>query len=88
MPAFPMPAADARALVSFLRSAAGTVDEQVAGDPEQGRVLYAARCSRCHMFGGSGGILGPDLTGIAKRTSVAALRQAIQDPDAQMTRRL
>ena len=36
------------------------------------------------MFGGSGGILGPDLTGIAKRTGIAALRQSIQDPDAQM----
>ena len=37
MAAFPMPAADARAVVSFLRSISGTVDEQVAGDPEEGR---------------------------------------------------
>ena len=37
------------------------------------------------MYGGSGGILGPDLTGIAKRTNVAALRQSIQDPDAHMS---
>jgi alcohol dehydrogenase (cytochrome c) len=86
MPGFPMPAADARLLVAFLRATAGQGREDLSGDPEQGRRAFfgSAQCSRCHMFGGAGGILGPDLSAISKRARAAAVRQSIQDPDAKI----
>src|SRR6266481_792927 len=92
MPAFPMPEDEARAIVVWLRSlrSAGP-EEQVTGDPHAGRVLFfgSAGCSHCHMFGGQGGRLGPDLgapvvaAGRGGRGGGAPvnLRQAILNPD-------
>jgi PQQ-dependent dehydrogenase (methanol/ethanol family) len=84
MPGFPLSPSDARLLVSFVRSLGATAQEEIAGDSERGRNAFfgAAQCSLCHMFGGSGGVIGPDLSNIAKRSNAAALRQSIQDPDA------
>jgi alcohol dehydrogenase (cytochrome c) len=86
MPAIPMPDSEARAIIAHLRSLHETDTEKAAGDPEQGRTVFfgAARCSKCHMFAGRGGLLGPELTGVSKRLKLAGLRKAIQDPDAEL----
>lgn len=72
MPPFPMPDDEARAIVAYLRSLRkGPREEHVKGDPEAGAKLFwgSAQCSRCHMFGGRGGRLGPDLTSIGNEKS-------------------
>src|SRR5262249_18066737 len=38
-------------------------------------------CSRCHMFGGRGGRLGPDLTSARDGENFTELRHAITNPD-------
>jgi mono/diheme cytochrome c family protein len=87
MPAFPMPEDEGRAIVVWLRSlrSAGP-EEQVTGDPRAGRALFfgSAGCSRCHMFGGRGGRLGPDLSRIGEEKHVGELKEAITKPDASL----
>src|SRR5579862_2974550 len=85
MPPFPLSDDEARNIVVFLRSLRGTsTEEAIKGNPESGRDLFygAAGCAHCHMVGGRGGRLGPDLTGIAESRKAAELRKAILEPDA------
>ena len=80
MPPVPMADNDARAVVAFLRAAGGGADRaEVKGDPEAGRRLFhgAAGCAKCHMFGGRGGRLGPDLTQARARLTAAKLLAAM-----------
>jgi len=35
------------------------------GDPGKGKLAFDAQCAKCHMIGGVGGKVGPDLTGMA-----------------------
>jgi len=49
---------------------------------DQGRRVFAtALCYRCHRFAGQGGMVGPDLTNVARRLNVHDLVEAIVDPD-------
>lgn len=41
--------------------------EDTGGSPEAGRALYEKLCASCHIFGGIGMEVGPDLTTIASR---------------------
>ncbi|HUQ93671.1 MAG TPA: PQQ-dependent dehydrogenase, methanol/ethanol family [Bryobacteraceae bacterium] len=86
MPAFDIPDAELADLIAFVRSLSGKVTEISSGDPAKGRISFfgAAGCSQCHIFGGRGGRLGPDLTNIASERSLAHLRKSIQDPDAEL----
>src|SRR5262249_20209961 len=87
MPAFPMPETDAELIVAYLRSLKSSApDEQPKGDPAAGRKLFfgSATCSRCHMVGGRGGRLGPDLSGIAAERKIAELQEAIVNPDKSL----
>ena len=34
------------------------------GDPSRGKIVYTQQCAKCHMHGGEGGKVGPDLTGM------------------------
>ncbi|HRJ08182.1 MAG TPA: c-type cytochrome [Prosthecobacter sp.] len=47
----------------------------------QGRVLYSALCGACHMLYGTGGKIGPDLTG-SGRSNLDYLLENIADPSA------
>ena len=48
---------------------------------KRGREMYiAASCIRCHRFAGEGGMVGPDLTGIARRFSVHDTLEATIEP--------
>jgi PQQ-dependent dehydrogenase (methanol/ethanol family) len=87
MPAFPMQEDEGRAILAWLRSLRSTgPEEQVTGDSKAGRTLFfgAAECSRCHIFGGQGGRLGPDLTRIAEEKNVTELRKDITQPDESL----
>src|SRR5277367_5216797 len=77
MPAFPMAAENARAIVAYLRSLRGGGPEvPVTGNAARGEQLFfgAAGCSRCHMYRGQGGRLGPDLSRIGEARSAQELR--------------
>ncbi len=87
MPAFAIPEDDGRAIVAWLRSLRNLgPEERITGDARAGRTLFfgAAGCSRCHMFGGQGGRLGPNLSRIGEEKNAAELRKAITDPNESL----
>jgi putative heme-binding domain-containing protein len=48
---------------------------------EIGRQIFAeAMCGRCHRVNRSGGITGPDLTGVTRRFDLQALLEAVLEP--------
>lgn len=56
--------------------------EVVAGaDASAGRALFVKNCASCHRLFGSGGEIGPDLTG-ANRKNIDYILQNIVDPSA------
>ena len=69
-------------LVAHVRSLGRMAPETVAGDAKRGQELYRSkgRCAQCHINGGQGGSLGPELTEIGSRRSAAHLRAAVLDP--------
>ena len=69
-------------LAAYVRSLGHMAPETVAGDPKRGQELYRTkgRCAQCHINGGLGGSLGPELTEIGARRSAAHLRAAVLDP--------
>ncbi len=52
-----------------------------SGDAARGRALYAQVCASCHVLFGTGGNIGPELTG-ANRADIDYLLQNILDPNA------
>jgi putative heme-binding domain-containing protein len=70
-------------VVAYVRSLrARAADFPTDGDRERGAALFwgQAECGRCHMVHGRGGLLGPDLTDLAARLSLRALREALTVP--------
>ncbi len=59
------------------------------GDWQVGETLYFGKgfCSNCHMVGGEGGRLGPDLTRIGAMRSLEDLQESIRDPSANFRTR-
>ena len=50
-------------------------------DYERGREMFAAAsCFKCHRFAGSGGVGGPDLTGVGRRFSLRDLLESLVEP--------
>jgi putative heme-binding domain-containing protein len=50
-------------------------------DPARGREVFAAAlCYRSHRFGGQGGMVGPDLTGVSRRFNARDLLEAVVEP--------
>ena len=80
MPAIPLPEPDARAIVAHLRELTASGVDTITGDPDAGRAVFTGRCASCHMYAGSGGILGPDLTNIRARHKSASLAKALAEP--------
>ena len=73
-------------LVAYVKTlgAAGAT-EKAQGDLRAGRAVYEGRhCSQCHLIGQEGGGLGPELSEIGLRRSLAYLKTSIVDPDADI----
>jgi putative membrane-bound dehydrogenase-like protein len=51
-----------------------------SGVPNRGAVVFAENCAKCHTFEGTGGRLGPDLSGIGENERRALLAE-ILDPN-------
>ena len=82
MPATGLDEADSWRVVAYIRSLrAKAADFPVEGDVEAGALLFwgKAECGRCHMAEGRGGLLGPDLSNVAGRMPLRALRAALTE---------
>jgi cytochrome c oxidase cbb3-type subunit III len=71
-------------VAAFVRSLGAVEPGVVAGNAKRGEevVETKANCARCHIIGGSGGRMGPELTDIGLRRSASYLRAALVDPEA------
>jgi alcohol dehydrogenase (cytochrome c) len=88
MPPAVLEAEEIWGIVAYLRSLGATAAPALAGDRAAGERLFFgdAACSRCHMIGGRGGRLGPELSRIGAGRAPAALVDAIRTPGAHLTR--
>ncbi len=87
MPAFPMSTGDGEQIVAYIHSLSNNApEEKLLGNPAAGRELFfgSATCSKCHMFEGRGGRLGPDLSAIRKERKASELQEAIVSPDKSL----
>src|SRR5262249_648527 len=85
-----IPVADqAWQVVSYLHSLTRPgLGPPVPGDPVKGSAIFEQHgCSRCHMVGGRGGAVGPDLSSIALQVPTARIRESIVNPDARIADR-
>jgi putative heme-binding domain-containing protein len=76
-------------IIAYLRtlSSAGSREPE-RGNAQNGETLFWGRagCGGCHMVGGRGGRLGPDLSRIGAARSSAALTSEIRTPSEYVTR--
>jgi putative heme-binding domain-containing protein len=71
-------------VIAYLRSLSAHT-EKPTGDKKAGAVLFRSQgCVQCHRVAGTGGGLGPDLSGIGAARSLSNLRASILDPDADV----
>lgn len=60
------------------------------GDAELGKKIFFDRqdvqCLRCHQLNGTGGVVGPDLTGIGKRLSREQLLESVVLPNQRIAK--
>ena len=88
MPAFALPDQELDALAAFVHSLNSPAAENtVPGDPQSGERFFfdEGRCASCHMVAGRGSPVGPDLSNVAREMTAGELRQALLQPDAQIT---
>jgi putative heme-binding domain-containing protein len=74
-------------LVAFVkRIGSPGLYEQATGDSEAGKqiLLGKGKCLTCHSIGKEGGSIGPDLTDVGKRRTIAYLQESIVAPDADV----
>ena len=85
MPGFQWSLTDAMAwrTAAYVRSLGRTPPEPLRGDTGRGAALYEAKgCHACHIVGGRGTALGPELTAIGALRGAAYLRESIVTPEA------
>ena len=74
-------------LASYVRSLGAGPPTKIAGNAENGRAVYQRLdCTTCHVIGGQGGVLGPELTRIGQRRAANYLRQAVLDPGTVLSK--
>ena len=62
-----------------------TDDRLAKADPSRGRATFAKTCAQCHTLYGTGGTVGPDLTG-SQRANVDYVLQNVVDPSSLIAR--
>lgn len=59
-----------------------SADDLTSRDFENGRnAFFAVGCAKCHRFDGLGGAVGPDLSSVSGKFSIADLLEAIVEPN-------
>jgi putative heme-binding domain-containing protein len=72
-------------VVRYVRSLGRAATEVIPGDPDKGKLVFErAQCTKCHIVDGRGGTSGPELSGIADRRGLEALREAVVFPEKQL----
>jgi cytochrome c oxidase cbb3-type subunit III len=86
MTAFTLNGREVWQLIAYLRAVnIGKAAEHAKGDaPKGAQVFNANGCGRCHTNGQEGGFIGPDLSEIGSRRSLAQLESSVLDPDADV----
>jgi putative heme-binding domain-containing protein len=89
MPAFPLPPADVKALVAFVRAGAdfGVDATPVSlGDAASGKLIFAGKgkCLTCHRVGEDGSFAAPELTDVGRLRTAVAIRRTLINPTAFM----
>lgn len=80
MPSMGLSADDAWRVVAYIRSLrASAADFPPEGNAARGQVIYAGKgqCASCHMIGGRGGLIGPDLTNLGGEATLRRIREAL-----------
>lgn len=68
---------------AYVRSLGRLPAQPVPGSPERGAAVYESRgCPTCHIVGGRGAGLGPELTSIGAVRGPASLRESVIAPEA------
>ena len=84
MPSFDFLAAnEIKLLVNYLRFLGSRSPQKpLRGNPARGKELFfgKAECGSCHLIGGKGGFLGPDLTAYGGSRAPDEVRQGILNP--------
>jgi putative heme-binding domain-containing protein len=90
MPKFELASDENRQLIAWVRHLGEIPPEPLPGDPRRGESVYRDKgnCALCHQMHGYGGALGPDLTDVGRRRSIAYLRTALLDPGAAVPQSL
>jgi PQQ-dependent dehydrogenase (methanol/ethanol family) len=89
MPAFDLPESDVKALVSLVTAwRAPAANHPVSGDAARGESFFVGKgaCIGCHMVKGRGGVLGPDLSNLARQRRIGQIELALRNPSALSTR--
>ena len=88
MPAFSsLGAGKLSTLVAYLRMLEGRGrSASLPGDPNRGKALFfgKAKCARCHLVRGQGGVFAADLTTYAARLDAEEVRIRIVNPDKDL----
>jgi len=84
MNGFGMSADEAGQVVGYLRTLGRTADTEIAkGDATKGKEVYdASGCATCHIVGGQGGGVGPELTRVGAMRGPSYLRTTLLTPGA------
>jgi putative heme-binding domain-containing protein len=83
MPSFRLTERETRQAATYVLSLSRSVARPGPGNAERGAAVYqSSGCGSCHVVGGRGGILGPELTTIGGRRGAVYLREAIVKPAA------
>jgi cytochrome c oxidase cbb3-type subunit 3 len=74
-------------LIAYIRSIARPEPPAAPGDRAAGEKLFWGRgaCGQCHTVNAKGGRMGPDLTTIGRRRSLAYLRESVLSPSSDLT---
>jgi putative heme-binding domain-containing protein len=72
-------------IVAYVQTLNRGAPEAIPGNAERGRAVYASLdCSTCHVVGGQGGVVGPELTTVGARRAAPFLRKTLVDPGAEL----
>ena len=85
MPAFRLPPGEEADLVGFVYSlTAPAAESGISGNVGNGKNFFwgKGRCGDCHAIQGHGSVMGPDLTSIGRRRTLAELDQSLRQPGA------
>jgi cytochrome c oxidase cbb3-type subunit III len=73
-------------VITYIRSVEKKAPVAAPGDAARGKALFygSAACSTCHMIGGKGGRLGPDLSTTGSARSTEYLVDSVRNPSRRL----